>query len=351
VTATAAPKITELSRQSLDRLREMVVSGTFGYAARVDRQTGEIVDPEARALFASLPAVTPATIADELVENGLLRRAPKDLHRAFDQPKYRPGRELFVRTTVSFAEQGRRGTGFFDPTGEPAFTHRAVLRGQRGEELRVDVEGAPAELTFARSDIFAWNQPCGLPAAGGTLSGVQIDYNNPLFKAHVCAGYLDVAEALEELDFSGDAEKVRRTQEKLIHRLASRVRMAYAGRGDGYGGHRGASLLDGGHGVCFVQRAVAGAYLQAFARVLAFEVQIAHGRTLRLGVPHGFVVLVLRPSLKRFVCDPAWAEPLTDLKVAFFDSGWGHDRRLDGFEGTLDQTVRPAEVDLPEEGA
>ncbi len=347
MSATLVAKQVELSRQAIDRLREMVLSGGFAHAARVDRQSGEIIDPEARALFAALPAVTPATTPEELVEHGLITRSPKELQRAIDQPRYREGRELFVRTTVSFKEVGRRGVGFFSPDGELAFTHRASLRAQRGEQLVVDVEGASEPLLFARGDVFAWNQPCGLSPAGGTVSGVQIDYNAPLFKAHVCAGYLDVADDLATLDFGGEPTAVRRQQEKLIHRLASRVQMTYVGRGEGYAGHRGQSLLAGGQGVCFVQRAVAGAYLQAFARVLAFEVQLAVGRTLRLNVPHGFAVVTLRPSLRRYVCDPAWAEPLTDLRVAFFDAAWGHDRRLEGFEGVAESTVRPGEIDLP----
>jgi hypothetical protein len=72
------------------------------------------------------------------------------------------------------------------------------------------------------------------------------------------------------------------------------------------------------------------------------------GRSLRLGVPHGFAVVTLRPSMARYVCDPAWSEPLTDLRVAFFGPGWGHDRRLVGFEGTQQLAVRPADIELPQ---
>jgi hypothetical protein len=48
------------------------------------------------------------------------------------------------------------------------------------------------------------------------------------------------------------------------------------------------------------------------------------------------------------VCDPAWAEPATELRIAFFDAGWGHDRRLVGFEGQVELAVAAAEIDLPE---
>jgi hypothetical protein len=334
----------------MDRLRELVLSGGFSHAATVDRRTGEIVDPEARAIFAALPSVTPATTTDELVGHGLIARAPRELHNVWQKPKYRVGREIFVRTKASHSSS-RRGVGGFDAEGEVGFTHRGVLRAQREDDFLVDVEGAPGLLSFSRAEVFAWNEPCSVGASGGTVSGVQIDYNSPLLKAHICAGYLDMAEELETLDFGADDDDLCAKQEKLIHRLASRVRMTYAGHGEGYGGQKVGSLVDGGQGVCFVQRAVAGAFLQSFARVLAFELQMAVGRTLRQDVPHGFVIITLRPSLKRYVCDPAWSEPLTDLRVAFFDAAWGHDRRLVGFEGQQDLTVRPFEVDLPEEDA
>ena len=96
---------------------------------------------------------------------------------------------------------------------------------------------------------------------------------------------------------------------------------------------------------------MAAAFLQAFARILAFEVQVAVGRTLSHDVPHGFVITTLRPSLGRYVCDPAWSEPLTALPVAFFGPRWGHDRRLESFEGDQDLVVRPAEIEVPEVGA
>src|SRR5262249_16224228 len=108
------------------------------------------------------------------------------------------------------------------------------------------------------------------------------------------------------------------------------------------------ALFTDGQGICFVQRAVAAAFLQVFARLLAFEVMVCTGRTLRTQSPHGFLVITLRPSLSRYVCDPAWHEPLTDLRVAFFGPGWGHDRCLPGFEGPLPLNVPPEAVRLPE---
>jgi len=350
-TTTASGRIADVGRHSVDGLRELVLTGGFLRAAVVDKHTGEIVDSEARALFSALPTISPATTVDELLEHRMIKRAPRDLHRAYHQPKYRPGRELFVRTKLSWESRGRRGVGFFDSNGEPGFTHRAVLRAQCGDEFVVDVEGAPSPLMFTRADVFAWNEPSGLPSSGGAISGVQVDYSSPLMKAHICAAYLELGDELAELDFAAQPEDILEYQQVLVHKLASRVNMSYAGRSEGYAGARSGSLLRGGQGVCFVQRAVAGAFLSAFSRVLAFETQMAVGSTLRLGVPHGFVVITLRPSLKRFVCDPAWAEPMTDLRVAFFDANWGHDRRLVEIEGQQDVTVRPAEVDLPEEDA
>jgi hypothetical protein len=348
--ATAPGRRAGVGRHSLDTFRDMVRSGGLERALEVDRHTGEIVDAEARALFAALPAVSPAMTPEELVDHGLLDRVPANLQRAYDAPKYVVGRELFVKTNVGYRGSRQRPAGYYDPAGESAFTHRAVLMARNGDDFLVHLDGAPSMLAFPRTEVYVWNEPTGVPAAGGTISGVHIDYNAPLFKAHVCAGYIDIAEELSALDFAAEAEIVRQKQKHLVHRLASRVRMTYAGRGEGYAGQRAASLLHGGQGVCFSQRAVAGAYLQAFARVLAFEVKIAVGRTLSLGVPHGFTVVTLRPSMRRYVSDPAWSEPLTDLRVAFFDASWGHDRRVVAFEGEQSITVRPFEVDLPDQG-
>lgn len=327
----------------------MVRSGGLERAIDVDRHTGEIVDAEARALFAALPAVSPATTPEELVDHGLIDRVPANLQRAYDSPKYIVGRELFVKTTAGFRGGRQRPAGYYDTEGESELTHRAVLMARRGDDFLVHLDGATSLLAFPRTEIYVWNEPTGVPAAGGTVSGVHIDYNAPLFKAHVCAGYIDVAAELSALDFADEADLVRERQERLVHRLASRVRMTYAGRGEGYAGQRAASLLHGGQGVCFSQRAVAGAYLQAFARVLAFEVKLAVGRTLSHGVPHGFTVVTLRPSMRRYVSDPAWSEPLTDLRIACFDASWGHDRRVVGFEGEQSITVRPFEVNLPDQ--
>ncbi|MEZ4272832.1 MAG: hypothetical protein R3C68_15775 [Myxococcota bacterium] len=75
--------------------------------------------------------------------------------------------------------------------------------------------------------------------------------------------------------------------------------------------------------------------------------QLAIGRTLSHDIPHGFVIVTLRPSMQRYVCDPAWSEPLTPLCTAFFGPEWGHDRRLEGFEGHQERGVAPQHIDLP----
>ena len=164
----------------------------------------------------------------------------------------------------------------------------------------------------------------------------------------MCAAFLDLAPLVADLDFGKSDDVAKETQVALVRRLARRVSMTYAGRGEGYAGPRAGALLSGGQGVCFVQRAAAAALLAPFSRLLAFDLAVGIGRTLRLGVPHGFLVLTLRPSLARYVVDPAWGEPLTDLRVAFFGPAWGHDRRLEGFEGPSQGRVAPEAVELPE---
>ncbi len=336
------------ARQAVERLREVIGAGELPAYLAVDRHSGEPLRGEARPLFAALPTITPSSSPEELVENGLLTALPQNLRRAFELPRYRVGREVFVRTKVSHRQrEACRPVGYYDAEAPETFTHRAVLRGASSDVFLVELEGAPSLLPFLRANIYAWNEPTGVPTQGGSISGVQIDYNDPLLKAHICAGYLDIAALLPRLDFTLDSPEQRELQARLIHRAASRVRMDYSGRGEGYAGARAGALLSGGQGVCFVQRAAASALLAAFARPLAFDLQIAVGRTLRLGVPHGFSILTLRPSLIRYVVDPAWGEPLTDLRIAFFDAAWGHDRRLEGFEGSQEIRVPAEAVSLP----
>lgn len=347
---TATPTWTsDVSRRAVARLRDVLTRGALPSYLAVDRTTGELQSPEARALFASLPSVSPATSPDELVDQGLVARLPKNLGVAYEKPKYVKGRRIFVQTHVSHVVRDKQHpVGEYKSEASLGFTHRAVLFGRRGDDLMVELEGAPQLLAFPQTDVYAWNEPCGVAPGGGVLSGVAVDYNDPLFKGHVCAAYLEHAPDIEALDFDAPEAALVAAQEALIAKLARRVRMSFAGRGEGYAGTRAGALMSGGQGVSFVQRAVATAFLQAFARPIAFEVQAAVGRTLRLSAPHGFAVVTLRPSMRRFVCDPAWREPLTALDVAFFGPSWGHDRRLVGFEGARQLTVRPFEVELAE---
>ncbi len=291
--------------------------------------------------------MTPATTPDELVEGGLLSGVPVGLRQALDVPRYRVGRQVFVRTTVGHLPLERsKPVGYFSPSSPVAFTHRAQLLARQADNFTVEIEGTSTPLSFAKHDLFAWNEPTAFPAGVVSFAGVQIDYNDPLLKAHVAAALLEVAADIGQLDLaSAEAESA---QAKILHRITRRVRMSYAGRGEGYAGSRAGALACGGQGVCYVQRAVAAALLAPFSRLLAFDLQVANGRTLRLGVPHGFLVVTLRPSFSRFVVDPAWGEPLTDLRIAFFGPGWGHDRRLEGFEGAAEVRVPPEAVDLPE---
>lgn len=354
-TSASDTSLAELNRRSVARLGDVVRAGAFRSLARVDPHTGEVIDNEARALFASLPVVTPVTGPDELVDLGLLKAKPKGWASAFETPRYRPGRSLFVRTNVAQQPSSeRQPVGAYESSGKVAFTHRGVLKGESGERFLVHVEGADQALAFKKSDVFSWNEPSGVAATGGSISGVEIDYRAPRLRAFIAAAYLSVQNDIADLDFSADVLEVPERlaamgdkQARILTLLMREIDMRYAGRGSGYSGPKASSLIGGGSGVCFVQRAVAGAFLQSFSRAVAFELQMAVGRTLRLGVPHGFNIVTLLPSAKRYVSDPAWGEPLTDLEVAFFGPNWGHDRRLEGFEGEQDIAVRSGDVDVP----
>ncbi|MBN1960563.1 MAG: hypothetical protein JW841_06430 [Deltaproteobacteria bacterium] len=347
-TAITTSKAGPVVRNAVTRLREVCESGDIKNYLAVDRKSGEPMHQEARQLFASLPAVTPDTNADEIVDLGLWSSIPHNLRRALEMPRYRVGREIFVRTNASHRVIERlRPVGNYDTNMPLTFTHRAQLCGQMGDYFVALVDGAPKPLRFLRSEVYAWNEPTPIPQSG-SISGVQFDYNDPLLKAHICAAFVELEEEAGNLDFNEPEEKVRSQQIHLIRRITSRVQMNYAGRSENYAGANVGALLSYGQGVCFTQRAVALILLAPFCKSLGFDLQAAIGRTLRLGVPHGFAIVVLRPSLSRYVVDPAWGEPLTDLRVAFFGPVWGQDRQLVGLEGSADTNISPEAIDLPE---
>ena len=346
---TSQSQAYQVGRESVSRLRSIVEAGRFRKFAEVNPNTGNVLDGEARALFAGLPVITPGSSVDTLMELGLLNRLPAGLDEVHRMPRYTKDRAVFVKTTVDHQySTATKAAGRFRKDGEHTFTHQAVLKAEKDELFEVEVAGASEPLLFAKRDIFAWNEARGSGRGGGCLSGVRIDYAAPRMRAFVCAGYLSIASKLAEIDFGEPTRVTVQKQSGLIYRLASMVDMHYLGRDSGYSGDKASSLIGGGSGVCFAQRAVAAAFLQAFDRILAFQVQAAVGRTLSLDVPHGFVVITLLPSLQRFVCDPAWREPLTALDIAFFGPGWGHDRRLDGFEGEQFLEVSSESIDLPQ---
>ena len=339
----------DMSRRAVARLKEMVQSGGFQRATAIDPLTGELTSHASRAMFAALPSITSATKPEELLDLGLVAKLPQGLAVTMQEPKYVFGRELFVQSHVNHrVRDPQRPVGEYRADAELGFTHRARLLGEDDDRFVLELEGAPALLRVAKTDIYDWNEPRGVPASGGVLANVHIDYNEPLMKAQICAAYIDLAPELETLDFTAHPDVVKARQERLIGRLAARQTMRYAGK-EGYNGSKAGVLFTAGQGVCFVQRSVAAGFLQAFTQTLAFEVMVCAGRTLKTDTPHGFVVVTLRPSMARYVSDPAWREPLTDLRVAFFGPGWGHDRKLTGFEG-LQEGEHPTStsIRLPE---
>jgi hypothetical protein len=336
-------------QRSILRLKELLEQGDFDSYAAVDPQTGRLLNPEAQALFATLPTITPASHPQEVLERGLVSSLPQGLRTAKGIPAYRQGRSVFVKTKVtSRPATPRVPVGTYDPQCSERVTHLATLVGRKGEDFWVKVEGHGEPLMFSREHILRWNQPCAVASTGGHLSGVHIDYRAPRLKAYVCAAYLSLGDMIGALDFRATTRQIEQQQKKILASLGDWIGMSYPGHRDGYQGNRAASLIGGGLGVSFVQRAVAAGFLQAFYPVLNFEIQAAVGKTLRLGAVHAFLVVTLRPSMTRFVCDPAWQEPLTPLNIAFFGPQWGHDRCVEHLEGEQDLDLDDSEIELGE---
>ena len=244
---------------------------------------------------------------------------------------------LFVEMNIKHEViNSRYPVGVYDPQAAIGYSHRAILVGKRDKSWVVrlpTVQEEPVEFLFAEEAILKWNEPYGPTAEPCTISGVRIDYHEPFMKALISAGLFALAGDLPRLDFTKNQETILTQQIAMVRKLIGHMNMQQLGKGQGYIGPKAAPLFYQGFGVSFVQRAVLATYLAAFGHLIGFEIQIAVGRTLRKKCPHGFLIVLFRPSLKRFVADPTWKEPLTDLDVAFFGPHWGHDRRLVGFEG------------------
>ena len=134
----------DISRRAVQRLKDALLGGGLESLIASEPATGEILNADARALFSSLPAVTPATAPDELVEQGLLERVPKNLRWALEQPRYRAGREVFVRASVNHrSEDPDQPAGRYDPLEPAVVTHLGRLVARGDSSFQIEVEDAP----------------------------------------------------------------------------------------------------------------------------------------------------------------------------------------------------------------
>ena len=325
---------------ALAHLRTIVSAGIFASFFSIDRETGDVLssDKETQAWLNALPMLSPSTPLAELVNMGLISALPKGLSLALKAPRYRPGREVFVYTTISHAYRyPSRPVGIYDSSAPLAFTHQAKLVAQEADEFLVEIAGTTTLQRFKKTDIWLWNEPTKLTADGGTFSGVHIDFREPFLRAQIAAAMMSLGMDIATLDL--ETEEGLALQERLVARLASRVRLSFIGRDQRYSGPRAGALLYQGQGVSFVQRAAALALLAPFSTLLAFDLQVAVGQTLSTRAPHAFLIATLRPTMQRYVIDPTWQEPLTRVRVAFFGPQPGHDRCLLSFEGNASTKV------------
>lgn len=335
------------SGSAVERLAQLQSSGQLEPLLQVEPRTGRLRHPKAQTLLDGLPSLASGAAAETFVEHGLVAGLPQHLAQALDTPRYPEGRAVFVHAPVSFADNPKRPAGTYAKDAPPRITHLGTLVGQTGDDFWVRIDGLAEPIRVPRHELLALNEPHGIPAAGGVFHGFQVDYHAPLMRAHICAAALSLGGRLEELDFLATQAQIELRQKALIQKLCAGIQMDFIGRGSGYMGNQVAGLICGGQGASLAQSAAAAALLAPFTHLLAFDIQWVLGKTLRLGLPHAFLVLTLRPSLKRYICDPAWGEPLTDVNVACFGPGWGQDRRIVRTEGHPMGLLRDHDIALP----
>ncbi len=303
-------------------------------------------------LFAALPAITPGITGDEMVRLGLWTTAPRGVDAAMAQPRYVPGRQVMVKTTVH-SDLGNEQTFLaYKADGVQAVTYRAELAGERGDDFLVRVDkagGGYQEITVPKKEIYALNQPHQPVMKDGVVTdiGKRADYNDPLLKAKLAQAAIEMDEIVGQLDFARkpagkimgllkpqkSAAELQRQALKVIH---DTIQMKYSS-GDVWkepgrdGGNDVGRLAIRGHGVCYDQAGVMFGMLLPFQSLLAFDVQFVSGGTYRHAKvgdknpfgrgAHGWLQITYRPSMEIRICDRTWRQPDHTADKAY--SRWG----------------------------
>lgn len=327
---------------AVNKMRELVKSGELKnyYEAAIDLSHPELKD-EALKLFEALPQLDTRTKPADFVRLGFWPSLPVGLDAVHTSPRFLPGRQVLVETTVNDDLWDTQNFLAYKEGGRTARTYRATLAGEAGDDFLVKVDGKDEPIRVPKAKVYALNQPHQYDGEVIRDYGVAktIDYRSPLMKAKLAETALKMAPMVEKLDFTKPPPKNKRPSNVLLggadetatelQRRCARVahdviNMKYPkpelykepGR---YSGEDAGRLAVCGIGMCVEQASVMLGMLLPFRDALGIDVQYLHGPVYRLakkgenpfvgGEGHGWLQLTYRPSMELRICDRTWQQP------------------------------------------
>lgn len=327
-------------------------SGTIGATMRdkvkdgtLDKYYDAVVNDtelkaEALEFFKSLPKVGAHADLKQLVKLGLIPGIPKGWEAMDAVPRYIPGRQMMVETSMNLEKGGWGSSSTFgtykhathlvgtgpndqivgeegnewligsatnrgrevevkvvkrvpkDDTAILGLTHRATLVGVDGNDFLVHIDGEDDPVKVPKSTVARLNQPHVITQDRVSLNGLECDYNDPFTKAKVHEGFARLYDIIEKIDYTKafvenadgtttvlpDSE-VFRLQEKAVGVIHDIIHTQYShdmNSGDSIG-----RLAIKGSGQCFSQAAAMIGLLAPFTKLLGIELQFVFGKVYR----------------------------------------------------------------------
>ena len=139
-------------KQAVAKFKSLMEAGKL--QSYYDAYNGKVDDPqlkaEAAALFKELPRIDVNTDPAKLVALGLITTAPKGVDFVEKSPRYLPGRQVMVRTTLQTKDRSTSVFGTYDPNGNVGITHKASLAGEDGDNFLVKIDGSDDPIKLSK---------------------------------------------------------------------------------------------------------------------------------------------------------------------------------------------------------
>lgn len=360
--------------EAVKKMKQLITTGKLRdyYDAAIGAVNNPTLAAEAKALFAALPAITPTSHAADMVKMGYWTVAPRGIEQVLELPRYVPGRQVIVETTVDSTWHGNSNDFSTWAAADAKFltymeggsrwrTYKAVLTGENGDNFLVKVEGREQPIEIPKREVYKWNQP--YEYGGGYGGGTS--YEDPFMKAKLAEAAICMDPLVQQLDFTNTGPKKNdgllvafgsnaklRSSEQILEACATIVHdsidMVYSSNGQPArsGGGGSGRMAIRGVGACNSHARVMFDLLLPFQNSLGLDLQFHGGPTYtnardndniaRGGGGHCWISWTMRANLKHMVTDLTWNQPAYSLGLAY--------SRFGGRAPQPSGTMRPVEA-------